>query len=218
MRAIFVGLRVCLFALFLPTLAVANELSALQTENYWLNAELELAKATKMYIVLDLSAKAISFKAGGVEIKRLPIEHSRVSDVSPTPIVRRLSAKISANQPKRPQVVIMTEEQVKAAPAPAPGTDGLVALEIKDMPEIYQLQLDDGLMLAVKAPPSGDFKAKATRYWQDGVNYAKSWYQSIRNKIQGVVGEPQIAMNLSGLDARQLYWSFDEGMPCLIKN
>lgn len=218
MRAILVGLWLCLLALFLPTLAIASELTDLQTENYWLNAELELAKATKMYIVLDVSAGAISFKAGGIEIKRLPIEHSRVSDLSSTPILRRLSAKITANQPKRPQVVITTEEELKAAPAPAPGTDGLVALEIKDMPEIYQLRLDDGLLLTVKAPPTGDFKTKMTRYWQDAVDYAKGWYQTVQRKMSGGVGEPQIAMNLSGPDARQLYWSFDEGMPCLIKN
>lgn len=218
MRAIYVGLWLCLFALFLPNVLVASEFTDLQSENYWLKAELELAKAGKMYIVLDLAVGAVSFKAGGVEIKRLPIEHSRVADVSSTPIVRKLSTKISVNQPKRPQVVIMTEEELKAAPAPAPGTDGLVALEITDMPELYQLEFDDGLLLSVKAPPSGDFKTQALRHWQDSVDYVKNWYQALRRWMSGEVGSPQIVMNLSGADARQLYWSFDQGMPCLIKN
>ncbi len=42
-----------------------------------------------------------------------------------------------------------------------------------------------------QGPSSGDFKTKATRYWQDSVDSAKSWYQSIRNKIRGEVGDPR---------------------------
>lgn len=217
MRATFLGLWLCFLAMSLPTLVGGNELTALQTENYWLNVELQLAKGGKMYIVLDLSAGAVSFKAGGIEIKRLPIERSRIHDVSTAPLLRKLTTKIAPNQPKRPQVVIVTEEEVKAAPAPAAGTDGLVALEIDDMPEMYQLVLDDGLLLTVKAPPSGDIKVKASRYWQDTVDTVKFWYLAMLRKVRGEKGEPLIAMNLSGPDARQFYWSFDEGMPCLLK-
>jgi len=218
MRAIFLTLWLTLFPLFMTAGAIADELSDLQAENFLLTTELQLAKAGKMYIVMDLPGKAVIFKAGGIEIKRLPIEHSRVDAVDSVPILRKLNVKKADNQPKRKQVVIASEEEIRSAPAPAPGTDGLVALEISDMPELYQLEFDDGLLLTVKAPASGDFKTKATRYWQDSVDYVKNWYQSMHRKMSGEAGSPQIVMNLSGADARQLYWSFDQDMPCLIKN
>ena len=217
-RAILLTLLLALFPLLFGTGVVADELSDLQNENFLLSSELQLAKAAKMYIVMDLPGKAVIFKAGGIEIKRLPIEHSRVEGIASAPLLRRLSAKKADNQPKRKQVVIATEDEIHAAPAPAPGTDGLVALEISDMPELYQLEFDDGLLLTVKAPPTGDFKTKASRYWQDSLDYAKTWYQSLQHKMSGEVSSPQIVMNLSGADARQLYWSFDQNMPCLIKN
>ncbi|NTV14813.1 MAG: hypothetical protein HGA96_12925 [Desulfobulbaceae bacterium] len=218
MRAILLSLWLTLFLLCTTVVVGANTLSDLQNENFLLSTELQLAKAGKMYIILDLPAGAVLFKAGGIEIKRLPIEHCRVDGVGGASLLRKLNAKMADNQPKRKQVVIASEEEIRAAPAPAAGTDGLVALEITDMPEIYQLEFDDGLLLSVKAPPSGDFKTKAARYWQDTVEYVKSWYQGLQRKMHGEVGSPQIVMNLSGADARQLYWSFDEGMPCLIKN
>lgn len=218
MRAISLILWLLIVPLVTATCAVADELAVLQSENFLLSNELKLAKAGKMYIILDLPAELILFKAGGIEIKRLPIEHSRVSGLASAPSLRKLSAKKAINQPKREQVVIATEEELRAAPLPAPGTDGLVAFEITDMPEVYQLELDDGLLLSVKAPPSGDFKAKASRYWQNSIDTVKYWYQTAMNKIRGEASSPQIILNLSGPDARQLYWSFDEGMPFLIKN
>lgn len=217
MRTILLTLWLTLLPLFFVAGVGADELSDLQNENLLLNAELQLAKAAKMYIVLDLPGKAVLFKAGGVELKRLPIEHSRVAGVGAAAVLRKLTSKKAENQPKRKLVVILTEEELKAAPAPAPGTDGLVALEIVDMPELYQLEFDDGLSLTVKAPPAGDFKTKATRYWQDTMDSVKAWYQALQNKMRGEAGSPQIALNLTGPDARQLYWSFDEGMAFLVK-
>jgi len=218
MRALLLILWLLIFPLFSATCAVADDLAALKFENFLLSNELQLAKAGKMYIILDLPASVVLFKAGGVEIKRLAIEHSRQEGLASTPSLRKLTAKKAINQPKRKQVVIASEEELRAAPAPAPGTDGLVALELSDMPEIYQLELDDGLLLSVKAPPSGDFKTKVSRYWQDTIDNVKYWYQATLRKMHGGAASPQIVLNLSGPDARQFYWSFDEGMPFLVKN
>lgn len=208
-----------LFILVLfPQHLLANELADLQSANFLLKSELQLAKSTKLYMVIDLPGKAVLFKAGGVVVNRLPIADSHVTGTLATSVLRTLSAKKAEKQPKRKEVKIASEAEILSAPLPAPGVDTLVALEISDMPEIYQLVLDDGLLLAIKAPPSGDFKTKATRYWRDGVEAVREWYQAMLLKVHGESQAPRIGLNLTGADARQFYWSFDEGMACLIKN
>lgn len=213
MRAFFLFL-ILLFPQVLP----ANELADLQSANFLLKSELQLAKSAKLYMVIDLPGEVILFKAGGVGINRLPLENSHVVGALPSQVLRTLSAKKAEKQPKRPEVKIVTQAEMEAAPIPAPGVDTLVALEIDDMPETYQLVLDDGLVLLVKAPPSGDFKNKAARYWRDAVDIVKGWSRSLRLRLHGESESPRIVLNLSGPDARQFYWSFDEGMACLIKD
>lgn len=213
MRAFFLFI-----ILLFPQLLMANELADLQTANFLLESDLQLAKSAKLYMFIDLPGKAILFKAGGVVVNRLPIDDSHVVGTLPAPVLRTLSAKKAEKQPKRQEVKIVTEAEMEAAPLPLPGVDTLVALEIDDMPESYQLVLDDGLVLEVKAPPTGDFKTKAARYWRDAVEAVKDWYHSMLLKLHGETETPRIVLNLSGPDARQFYWSFDEGMTCLIKD
>lgn len=207
-----------LIILLFPQLLLAGERDDLQSVNFLLKSELQLAKSSKLYMVIDLPGKAIMFKAGGVVVNRMPIDDSHVVGSLSTSLLRTLSTKKAEKQPVRPTVKITTEAEMAAAPIPAPGVDTLVALEIDDMPEIYQLVLDDGLVLTVKAPPSGDFKAKATGYWRDVVDTVKEWYHSIMLKLRGETEPPRIVLNLSGQDARQFYWSFDERMACLIND
>ena len=211
----FIYLFIILLAF--PRFAGADALSDLQAENIMLKAELQLAKSNKLYMVVDLPGEAVLFKAGGVVVNRLPFIASRLEGPSPLPALRTLKGKIAEKQPKRQEVKIVTEAEMEAAPPPVPGVDTLVALEIDDMPEIYQLELDDGLLLAVKAPPSGDFKTKAVRYWRDAVEAVKSWYQTLQRKMGGGPTGTRIVLNLAGPDARQFYWSFDEGMACLVR-
>lgn len=212
MRAYFL-----LILLLFPQVLMADELADLQSANFLLKSELQLAKSAKLYMLIDLPGEAILFKAGGVVVNRLPLADSHVVGSLRASVLRTLSAKKAEKQPVRPEVKITTEAEMAAAPIPAPGVDTLVALEIDDMPEIYQLVLDDGLALVVKAPPSGDFKAKATRYWRDTLDAVKGWYHSVQLKLHGESETPRIVLNLSGPDARQFYWSFDEGMTCLIR-
>lgn len=213
MRAI-----ILLILLLFPQVLPASELADLEAENFLLRSELQLAKGAKLYMFIDLPGEAILFKAGGVVINRLPLAASRVTGTVTVPVLRSLSAKKAEKQPQRQEIKIVTEAEMAAAPLPAPGVDTLVALEIDDMPETYQLVLDDGLVLVVKAPPSGDFKAKAARYWRDAVETVKGWYHSLQLKMHGETESPRLLLNLSGPDARQLYWSFDEGMACLIRD
>jgi hypothetical protein len=213
MRAYFL-----IIILLFPQLLMAGELADLQSANFLLKSELQLAKGAKLYMLIDLHGQAILFKAGGVVVNRLPFSASHVVGTVPVTVLRTLGAKKAEKQPKRQEVKIVTEAEMAAAPTPAPGVDTLVALEIDDMPEIYQLVLDDGLVLSVKAPPTGDFKTKATRYWRDAVETVMEWYHSMLLKLHDETEAPRIVLNLSGPDARQFYWSFDEGMPCLIKD
>jgi hypothetical protein len=213
MRAFFLFI-----ILLVPQVLWADELADLQTTNFLLKSELQLAKSAKLYMYIDLPGKAVLFKAGGVVVDRLPFASDHVVGTLTPRVLRTLSAKKAEKQPKRQEVKIVTEAEMAAAPAPAPGVDTLVALEIDDMPEIYQLVLDDGLVLSVKAPPSGDFKTKSARYWQDAIEAVTEWYHSTLLKWHGETESPRIVLTLSGPDARQFYWSFDEGMACLIRD
>lgn len=207
-----------LIILLFPQMLMANELADLQSTNFLLKSDLQLAKSAKLYMFIDLPAKAIFFKAGGVVVNRLPIDDCHVTGTLLTSVLRTMSVKKAEKQPKRPAVKITTEAEILSAPLPAPGVDTLEALEIDDMPESYQLVLDDGLVMEVKAPPTGDLKTKVVSYWRNAVDAANDWYHSMLLKLHGETETPRIVLNLSGPDARQLYWSFDEGMPCLIKD
>jgi hypothetical protein len=203
--------------LLFPQLLIASELTDLQDANFLLRSELQLAKGAKLYMLIDLPGEAILFKAGGVVVNRLPIDDNHVVGTLLTQVVRTLSAKKAEKQPKRPEVKIVTEAEMAAAPIPAPGVDTLVALEIDDMPETYQLVLDDGLVMVVRSKLPG-LKNRAARFWQDSVESAQRIYYALVRRFKGgEVSEKRIVIYLSGPDARQFYWSFDEGMACLLR-
>lgn len=213
MRAILLSILL----LFAPQALLADELADLQAENFLLKSEVQLAKSNKLYMIIDLPGRAVLFKAGGVVINRLAFKDCLVEGPYPAPALRTLSAKKAEKQPKRQEVKIVTEAEMEAAPIPAPGTDTLVALEIDDMPETYELVLDDGLTLAVRSEVTG-FKAKAERLWKESVESARRLYNSLMRRFgREVEVENRMIISLSGPDARQFYWSFDEGMTCLIR-
>lgn len=211
-------LYLLLIILLFPQVLMADELADLRSANFLLKTELQLANSAKLYMFIDLPGKAILFKAGGVVVNRLPIDDSHVVGSLTPSVLRSMSAKKADKQPVRQAVKIISDAELLSAPLPAPGVDTLVALEIDDMPESYQMVLDDGLLLEIKAPPTGDFKAKAARYWRDGVETVQGWYRSMLLRLHGESEAPRIVLNLTGANARQFYWSFDDGMACLIKN
>lgn len=203
-----------LFCLLAKPAAGADQVSDLREENQLLKEELKLARGGKLYMLVDLPASEITLKAGGVTGRRLKIDTGRVIGDRPAVKLRRLVGKKALFQPKRREIKIAAD--IKAT-TPAAGNDTVTALEIDDMPTNYRLVLDDGITLVVHAGGDG-LAALLNRGWRrmwDSVRRAMTGF------YRGLRGEPAAAelfLTLPDTDARQLYWSFDEKTPCLIRN
>ncbi|MBU0482205.1 MAG: hypothetical protein KKG47_14005 [Proteobacteria bacterium] len=202
-------LTILLFLLAGPV--VADERGDLRDENLRLKAELKLARTDKLYLLIDLRSSVILIKAGGSTIRRLPISRSVVHGEPERAKVRRLVAKKSFFAVRRPMVPIVGPDQESALV----GTTLPEILELTEMPDNYRLLLDDGTSLVIE-PATVDWRGRAGLVWSGGVGILRRtlrhlwpWTPAAKN------GE--IVLGLTGSDARQLYWSFDLGTPCLFK-
>lgn len=201
-----------LFLLFsLPV--CADELADLQADNQLLQDELQLARHAKLYFILDLRQQQFLFKASGVTVKQLPILRGSIYGALPEMKVRKLTAKKSFLAPKRPEVKILDKNK---QPDPVPTGDTLNALEINDMPGNYRLILDDGTRILVRAEISG-FWSAISRWWSDMSGAIIRMLQMLWHALFGRT-YTEVVLTIPLQDSRQLYWSFDEGAPCLIRN
>jgi hypothetical protein len=203
-----------LLLLLLAAPAIADERQALQEENFLLKTELQLARTGKLYLLVDLQSQAILIKGGGSTIWRLPLSRGRISGPAPSPKLRRLSAKKSMNEPKRPVVAIGGEDKDKNSDKPV--DIGETVLELKDMPINYRLILDDGTSLVVE-PEQVDWRGRMGLLWSG----TSGFFRRVYNRLSPWVPEgekTEVLLSLSASDARRLYWSFDLGTPCLLKS
>lgn len=204
-----------LFLLFLLCAlpAGADELTDLQADNQLLQDELRLARNPKLYIIIDLRQQQCLFKASGVTVRQLSILQGSIHGALPEMQVRKLTAKKSFLAPKRPAVQIIDKSK---KPDTLPAGDSLNALEITDMPGNYRLIFDDGTRILVRAETSG-FWSTISRWASDMAGNIIRVFQMLWRALFGKT-YTEVVLTLSLQDARQLYWSFDEGAPCLIRN
>ncbi len=193
--------------------AGADELADLQADNQMLQDELRLSRNAKLYIIFDLRQQQCLFKASGVTVKQLPILQGSIYGTLPEMKVRKLTAKKSFLAPKRPEVKILDKNKKQK---PVPAGDTLNALEINDMPGNYRLILDDGTRLLVRAETSG-FWSAISRWWSDISGALIRMLQMFWHALFGKT-YTEVILTIPLQDSRQLYWSFDEGAPCLIRN
>jgi hypothetical protein len=187
--------------------ALAADLAALEGLNRLLQAEYQLAKKDQLYFVFDLPARQVQIKASGVVLAALPIVHVQWQGQPGPEGLRTLSKRLATSPPQRVAIGPQAEEK------PA-GKFELQALEIDDMPSAYHLRLDDGNVLTV-TPVAEGFWGRATAtargfWWWLSRPFISRWY-SLRGKPY-----TEQRLTLAAHDARRLYWSFQEDMPCLI--
>ncbi len=211
-----------LFCAPLPALASTEDLA--QT-NRLLQAEYELAKSQKLYFIFDLQAAQILFRVSGVTLAKLPILSLHSWGRPADGIAYALARRSARKEPVRQQIVIPDgkEPEKPATPAPPvkPGeikAPELQALEIADMPTQYELELDEGTLLTIRAPlaENADYQEKY-RYYLDKY----SWYvtrslSSLREHRQGG-SHNETLITLPEREARMLYWSFQVGERCLVR-
>jgi hypothetical protein len=190
-----------------------------------LSAEYGLAKDAKFYFVFDVLGRKIELRARGMVLKSWPIREMRFWGRPEFAGTVELVKKTTLKAPER--IVIKpgeTEEIVKPAPVAAPAAPGsaaaaadydLEAIELRDMPKRFGLDLDSGLHITVKAksgvPPGFGLRLKEAWRWYIGLPL---------QDLIGKRGEHELAeLELTvenDLDAQSMYWHLFDGIKGLI--
>jgi hypothetical protein len=208
-------LLLLLSILLLPQPVLADEAADLLIDNQLLTAELQLARSGKLYIVFDLRDYLIRFKASGVNLITLPLKTGKLYGPAPEAKTHSLTERKTASPPRREAVRIPDKTvDSTAASGQEDGDDTLQALERSDMPGNYRLILEDGTRINVRSDGSG-FVAAVGRIGRSIGDSTARGGRAIWQLFSTPTTELQLALSLD--DAQQLYWSFAEEAPCLIR-
>jgi hypothetical protein len=190
-----------------------------------ITAEYSLAKESRFYFILDVLGRKIELRARGMTLKSWAIEDMRFwgrpDFAGSVGLVRKTALKAPARIVIKPGE---SEEAVKAAPAPKPGEAtaaaaaadyDLEAIELRDMPSRFGLDLDNGLHVSIKAG-AGDgpgifVKLKDVWRWYIGL--------PLRDLIGKRKGPAPAELELtlaSDQDAQAIYWHFYDGIKGII--
>jgi hypothetical protein len=185
----------------------AADPAALEESSRLLKAEYQLAQKEQLYFLFDLPGRQVQVKVSGVVLARFTIQKLQRRGVPGQGGVHTLAGRRALSAPQR--VAIGPQAKQKKS-----GTFELQALEIHDMPSAYRLLLDDGSVLAI-TPEGEGFWGQAAAwprelFWRLSRPFISGWH-SLRRKPY-----TELRLTLTAHDARRLYWSFQEGMPCLI--
>lgn len=177
--------------------------------NRTLRAELELAKKPKIYFTLDLARQSVQIKSSGVVLRDLPISGFSSWGRPSAKASRALVEKRSLFEPERnvidPEAAKKKKEGQKFE---------LKTLELDDVPSSFKLIFDDGTRITVKGGgetlPGRLGQALANGVWHLSRPLIFNW------KFLRGESYTELLLTLSHEDARRLYWSISEGVPCLI--
>ncbi len=208
--------------------AGAADKAALAMKQAALTAEYGLAKESKFYFVFDVRGRKVELRVRGMVLETWPIEAMRFWGQPDFSGTVEMVKKTTLKTPER--IIIKPGETeapvVKPAPAPAakPGAAGaastsadydLEALEIRDMPKRFSLDLDNGLHITVRAKTGSSlgFAARMNEAWH--------WY--VRLPLMNLFGAPK-DKPLSELElviadekaAQSIYWHLFDGIKGII--
>lgn len=182
-----------------------------------LEAEIKIARNPKPYFVVDARDSTVRIKAAGVALKTIPIRRMIAwgDAVPPTPL--RLNQKSTLIEPKRPIINPNAAKKQTAGEdrlASDAAADVLDALEVKDMPTRFRLELDQGIHVTVRPAPDGIVA------WGREWAYSAAWYLSrpLATVWSRARGKPYAALYLrvAPQDARALYWACANGSEVLV--
>jgi len=195
-------------------------------ENKFLEEELNLAKKSEYYFIINLKDKKIELRARGMVLKSWMASSLRYSG-KPVPLkVTALAQKSALNPPKRkmlkPGENQEKAEQTGAQPAKSEQTTStsptadnfeLEALEITDMPGSYELILDNNLEISVRSKAKGKERIKQTKE-------TILWYTwlPVKNYLSRKK-EPNPRMIVyfdNPREAQGIYWAFIDGLKGLV--
>lgn len=208
-----------------PGWAATVDRAALAKKQDTLTAEYGLAKDAKFYFVFDVRGRKIELRVRGMVLKTWPIESMRFwgrPDFSGTvDLIKKTTLKAPERivlKPGEPEVITTPAPVAKAAQpgAAASAADyDLEALELRDMPTRFSLDLSNGLHISIKARAAGTlgFAAKLRDAWR--------WYVRLplENLLGAGKGKSVSEMELvfaDGKDPQSIYWHLFDGIKGII--
>lgn len=172
-----------------------------------LEAEYELAKRPEFYFMMNLGERAVELKVRGFVLRKW--SPARVRSWGAPVAFRAVSlARKTALDPPQRRVIKPGEPETVST---KPGEFELEALEVKDMPPEYTLELEDGTVLSVVTPAKGLFRILRDIKWYVGLPL-----RTLSLKRQGKT-TTLIEMSFSDpKEGQAMYWALTEGLKGLI--
>lgn len=182
-----------------------------------LSVEYGLAKEPSFYFVLDLGAKSLELRVRGMVLRSWPIRETRFWG-RPGFSGRATIVRKTALKPPR-RIVIQPGQAQEAEPGlktedSKPGEFELEALELKDMPKTFTLDLDNGLVIEVRP------KVDAESRWS---KMRRAWRWAVGIPLKSFLGRGEarsrsiLEITLDGQkDAQAVYWHFFESISGII--
>jgi hypothetical protein len=208
-RASFLAILVATAAVLPLRSSPREDAARLRRDNRLLEEEFALAKAPSFYFMFNLADRTIALKSKGIVLRSWTAKGIRYWGKPVKFRALTLARKTALTPPKR-KVIKPGESETVPTPA-KPGEFVLEALEVKDMPLTYSLELDDGTRIDISPVNKGlagfvdDFR------WSIGLPLA-SLKQSFRKKATTTIGisfaDPK--------DGQALYWALTEGLKGLV--
>ncbi len=187
--------------------APPQDASRLRLENQILKQELSLASKPQLYFLLNLSEKVLQVKAKGMVLKEWKIGGLRRWGPHPPLQVLTLGKKSALFAPKR--------KKIKPGENEEKDTFELEALELKDMPTIFTLNLVEGVKIYVRPKP-GNFISHLANF---GLFFRWYGWFPLRHLWLRLAKKPFMVMEItlaSKDEAKAVYWAMMDGLHGLI--
>lgn len=175
-------------------------------EEYYLGVEYRLAGKPSFYFVLDLGAKVLELRVRGMTLRKWPIGGIRFWG---EPAFRGESGTLELERKsalKVPERNVIKPGQAETVTS-KPGEFELKALELKDMPDNFDLYFKSGLHIRVKTAGKGGLPS--------AIGGVFKWYIALplRNLFSSGKGKGPAELEISVPDrisAQSIYWIFFE--------
>jgi len=207
MRRTVVLIALALAGIVSPGAARGADNPGAPWENRVADEEYALAKGPGFYFMMDLGSRTIDLKARGFILRRWSPSRVRYWG-TPVPFKALALAKKTALTLPQRRVIKPGEPDTVST---KPGEFELEALEVKDMPPDYTLELEDGTKLFIVPKANGLSAVWRDVKWYVGLplrTLKLRWQKRAISLIEVSFEDPK--------DGQAMYWALTEGLKGLV--
>jgi hypothetical protein len=207
MRRTLIVIALTLAGAVSPAAPRGQETPGAAPENRVMEEEWGLAKTPDFYFMMNLAARTIDLKARGFVLRRWTPDRIRFWGMPVAFKTLSLARKTALTPPQRRVIKPGEPETVSTKP----GQFELEALEVKDMPPAYTLELEDGTRISIAPRAKGLFGV-----WKD-----IKWYVGLPLKTLKL-GRKKKTMTFIEFgfedpkEGQAMYWGLTEGLKGLV--